>query len=107
MQPVDRRIQLHVHALADDLHIWLANFDLLSFNVLAEEDGELVEEDLAHSQAQLLFLPGFEERVQLRHISSIASNRLLRNFLVNLHVSMVKVAKDSHGVAFEIRNGPQ
>ena len=43
LQPVDRRVQLHGHTLANDAHFGLGNLDLFVVYVLTEERWKLVE----------------------------------------------------------------
>jgi len=105
LEPVDGRVQLHGHTLANHCHFWLCNFDLLCIYVLAEKDRELINENLAARETELFLLPSLELWIQFIHARTILSNWLIRNLSINLHISMVQVAQDSNCVALEVSDG--
>lgn len=111
LQPVARRVQLHFHALAKHFEalrlIVVRYFDFFRVDVLTEQLGELVHEDLADRQTQLLLLPCFENWVHFRHAGAVGSNWLVGNPFVDLHVSMVQIAEDSNGVLLEVSDRPK
>ena len=107
LEPVNWGVKLDLDALADDRHFWLGDFDLLCFDVLVEQDWELVKEDLSDCYGKLVLLPCFKLRIQLIHSTSVLSNRLFGDFPLNLHVSMVQVAEHTDRVAFEVSDWPQ
>lgn len=102
LQPVDWGVQLHLHALADDGHLWFCDLDFFSVDILTEQCWERVKEDLSDGHSQLGLLPRFEFWVKLIHSATIFGNWFGWDSLLKLNVCVMQIAQDSDGVAFEI-----